>query len=380
MTPPPPATRPYQLCTLCIMDTSDPGFEFDAQGVCNHCHKYDVRARDELLDGDAARRELDRVVTRIKEEGRGKPYDCIIGVSGGTDSTTVAYHVKKVGLRPLAVHLDNGWDAGLAVTNIERTLNELEIDLQTHVLDWEEFRDLQLAFLRASVPNVEIPTDHAIQALMYQAAVKHRIRFVVSGGNLVTEGVMPRAWGHLNRDLLHLQAIHRRFGKRRLSTYPTMPLHRWANYVLVKRIKYWKILDVIGYHRADSEAMLEREIGWKPYGYKHYESVFTRFFQGYILPEKFGFDKRRAHLSTLILSGQMDRSDALAEMETPPYTPELLAEDRAFVVKKFGMADEEFDAIIRQPPRRHAEYPNMLWLFDRMKRVYSFARRRAIRV
>jgi N-acetyl sugar amidotransferase len=314
----------------------------------------------------------------MKRNGQGREYDCIIGVSGGVDSTTVAYHVKRLGLRPLALHLDNGWDSELAVDNIKRTLDKLGIDLYTHVIDWEEFRDLQLSFLKASVPNLEIPTDHAISSLLLNTAVKKGIKHIVMGGNLSTEGIMPISWGYYNQDLRHIRAVHRRFGTRKLRTFPRLSLLRYLWVFLVRGVRYLPILNCLDYDKAKAKELIQEELGWRDYGGKHYESIYTRFFQGYILPVKFGFDKRKAHLSTLIASGQITREQALQEMTKDAYgTPELLAQDREFVIKKFGLTESEFEAIMKAPPKRHTDYPSNHYIFHELKGLKEWFKRLA---
>jgi N-acetyl sugar amidotransferase len=367
--------RTYQICTRCIMDTSDPEICFDEHGVCNHCTAAIERMHRQLLPGEERERALAELVERIKLEGRGKEYDCIIGVSGGVDSTTTAYWVKKLGLRPLAVHFDNGWDSELAVDNIKKTLDTLGIELYTYVVDWEEFRDLQLSFLKASVANCETPTDHGIDALLFHMARKQRVRFVLSGSNLVTEAIMPISWGHYTQDLRHIKAIHRRFGSRPLKTMPLISLYGYLSYVFLHGIRQVPFLNYIDYDKNRSKELLTEELGWRDYGGKHYESVWTRFFQGYYLPEKFGFDKRRAHLSTMVCSGQVTREQALSEMEKPPYDAALLREDKQFVLKKFGLTPDSFGKILSAPSRLAQDYPNHRFLFHSLAPIKNTFRR-----
>ena len=361
-------SRPYQICTRCIMDTSDPEIRFDNQGVCDRCTAAIERMRSQLLPSPERERALAELVEKIKTEGRKKDYDCIIGVSGGVDSTITAYWVKKLGLRPLAVHFDNGWDSELAVDNIRNTLQALNIDLFTYVVDWEEFVNLQLSFLRANVVNCESPTDHGITATLFRMANKEKVRFILSGSNLVTEAIMPISWAYYNQDLRNLKAIHRKFGKEALKTFPTISIVDYLYYVFVEKIRQVPFLNYIEYNKEDAKRLLAKEIGWRDYGGKHYESVWTRFYQGYYLPRKFGFDKRRAHLSTLICSGQIRREEALSEMDKPTYDPKLLAEDMQYVIKKFSLTQEEFDAILNAPPKQHYEYPSHHFLFHKLMR------------
>jgi N-acetyl sugar amidotransferase len=367
--------RTYQICKRCIMDTSDPEIVFDEEGLCNHCSEALSRFNAQLLPPQERQAALFDLIAKIREEGRHKEYDCIIGVSGGCDSTTTAYHVKKLGLRPLAVHFDNGWDSELAVDNIKKTLEKLDIDLFTHVVDWEEFKDLQLSFIKASVANAEAPTDHGITATLFRCAHKYGLQYILSGSNVVTEAIMPVSWGHYNQDLRFLKAIHRKFGTRPLRTMPTISISHYLYYVLVRKIRQIPFLNYIEYDKTKSKKMLFEELGWRDYGGKHYESVWTRFFQGYYLPHKFGFDKRRAHLSTLICSGQMTRDEALGEMAKPSYEPVLFRQDLHFVIKKFGISESDFQTILETPLKTVQDYPNHYFLFHRLKRYKNIFRK-----
>jgi N-acetyl sugar amidotransferase len=338
------------------MDTTDPDIQFDEAGVCNHCHAYDRTVANRTLSGANAAEFVQRLVERIRRDGQGREYDCIIGVSGGVDSTYVAYKVKELGLRPLAVHLDNGWNSELAVQNIQHVLEKHQIDLYTHVIDWDEFRDLQLAFLKASTPDAEIPTDHAIAALLSQMARRYRVRYVLSGVNAKTESHLPKAWSTGHLDWKYVRSIHRQFGTRRLTSYPRQNLVQMAwNH---SRIQWVDILNYVDYSKAEALEVLTKKLGWKYYGGKHYESIYTRFYQGYILPRKFGFDKRKSHLSSLICSGEISRGDALRELKTSPYPEQLQQEDREYVIKKFSLSEAEFDAIMAAPPKRFGDYPS----------------------
>lgn len=351
-------TPRYQECTYCVMDTTVPDIEFDDDGRCNYCRMAEERLRRELFSQPVHASRLEQLIARIKRDGKGKPYDCIIGVSGGVDSSYTAYVVKRHGLRPLAVHFDNGWNSELAVENIERVLKALDIDLYTHVVDWEEFKDLQLAFLRASVANSEIPTDHAITALMFRQAAKYGIKHIISGGNLASEAIMPSSWMHDAKDLLFIKSIHRRFGTKRLRTFPMMSYRRLAWYILVRRIRYVGILNYVDYDKQNAMSTLEAELGWRRYQDKHFESIYTRFFQGYLLPNKFNMDKRRTHLSSLIVSGQLSREAALGELTREPYDSKLAAEDVTYVRRKFGLSERDFEAIMAAPIRDTDSFMN----------------------
>ena len=352
-------SRPYQICTRCVMDTTDPEIVFDEQGVCNHCHQYDERARRELLASGERQHRLDALIESIKMGGRGKEYDCILGVSGGVDSSYVAYLARKLGLRPLAVHFDNGWNSELAVDNIKRVLSQLDIDLYTYVVDWDEFCDLQKSFLTASVPNAEIPTDHAINALLWYQARQHGIKYILSGSNLKTEGIMPLAWTYSSLDLYHIRALHRRFGSRRLKTFPNLGLLQFAYFVFILRMRVVNLLNFFDYDKENAIHTLEKELGWRPYTEKHYESVWTRYYQGAYLVDKFGYDKRLPHLSSLVASGQISRQDALLRLKTETYPDALRRQDHDFVLKKFGMSEAEYESLLKLPRKSHLDYPNL---------------------
>lgn len=359
----------YQVCTRCIMDTTDPNISFDEDGICNHCRGYEVQARRRLLPPVERKRALDSIVDEMKAAGRGKDYDCILGLSGGVDSTYVAYLAKKLGLRPFAIHMDNGWNSEVAVRNIERAMRKLDIDLYTEVLDWEEFKDIQLAFLRASVLDIEMITDYAIYAVVMKMVSRHGIKYMLSGNNVVTEGILPKAWGFNNRDITNIRAIHQRFGKRPMRTFPRIGYAQVFKAKYLDKVTEVKVLDLVDYNKAEAVEILKRDLDWEPYGGKHCESVFTRFFQCYYLPRKFGADKRLAHLSTLINSGQLSRDDALAEMREPPYPAALMEEDRRYVIQKLGLTEAEFEEIMAKPPVPHESFPNSVRLLKLYKRM-----------
>lgn len=360
-------TRPYQICTHCVMDTTDPEITFDSTGVCNHCHDFEHHQKPQLLGGEAGAAALDRLVADIKECGKGRDYDCIIGISGGVDSSYVAYRVLQLGLRPLAVHVDTGWNSELAVSNIEKIVSALNIDLHTTVIDWDEMRDLQLAFLRSGVANCDVPQDHAFVAVLFKLAAQKGIRWIISGHNLQTESILPDAWGYTSIDRKHLRAIHQRFGSRKLRTFPTYSLFHYTFYwPYIKKNKIVKMLNFEDYNKQEAKQFLMDKFGWRDYGGKHYESRFTKFFQSYYLPKKFGFDKRRAHLASLVVSGQMARAEALAALEIPPYNETEAAEDSAFIAKKLGVSKADLDSIIAAPAKTYLDYPSHARLIARL--------------
>ena len=372
------SNRPYTLCARCVMDTSDPDIVFDELRICNNCERAERILTTRLPAYRDGEYRLDRIVARIRADGVGQPYDCVVGVSGGADSTYAAWVAKQQGLRPLAVHFDNGWNSELAVKNIESTLRQMDIELFTYVVDWHEFRDLQLSFLKASVPDAEIPTDHAIWAVLYKTALQFGVRHIVSGTNIATESVLPKSWTYGITDWRYIRGVHRQFGTVRLRSFPHCTLARFAWYVLARRIKTVSLLNAVEYDREAVVALLEREIGWRDYGGKHHESVYTRFFQAYILPRKFGIDKRRAHFSSLIMSGQMTRAAALEELERPIADEALVREDLEYVAKKFGMSVPAFEALMAEPRRSYLDYPNDDALMERLKQGMRFAQRQGL--
>lgn len=339
------------------MDATDPRIRFDADGVCSHCREYAHKVVDTAPTREEAHSILASYAERVREAGRQDEYDCVIGLSGGTDSSYLAYVVaKELELRPLAVHLDNGWDSKLAVRNIHGIVRKLNIDLHTHVIDWEEFKDLQLAYLKASVIDIEVLTDHAINAILYRVAHENGIKFVLYGTNRVTEQILPLAWKFNKNDLKNIRAIHDTFGTVPMKTFPQMGRKRLRFYER-SGIERFSPLNYMQYEKSVAQRILAEELRWADYGTKHGESVFTRFYQGYILPKKFGVDKRKAHFSTLINSGQMTRGDALKELEHPPYDPSQQKDDYDYVVRKLGLEAASFERIMAQPVRSHFDFP-----------------------
>jgi N-acetyl sugar amidotransferase len=366
----------YRMCTRCIMDTSDPLIVFDEKGICNHCKKAERLLQSEpyCLPAGQKTARLQQLVDEIKAQGKGKRYDCVIGVSGGVDSTYAAWLVKKAGLNPLAVHLDNGWNSKLAVTNIENALRRLDIDLFTYVIDWEEFRDLQLSFLKASTPDSEVPSDHAIVALLYQTAAKNGIKYILAGSNIATESILPRAWSYGHSDWKYIRSVHRRFGTARLKTFPHFSLLQLLHYIAIRRIRFISILNYVDYIKEDAMEILQNELGWENYGGKHHESKYTQFYQAHILPEKFGFDKRRAHLSSLIMAGQISREQAAERMKDERYAPENLRQDIDYVINKFMISEEEYYNIMNAPPKKFTDYPSYegSWYYKLLFRIYRY--------
>lgn len=344
-----------QVCTKTVMDTSDPDIIFDNEGVSNYWHQYQD-FKDALPSVVEREAQLLRTVEAIRAAGRGKRYDCVVGLSGGVDSSYIALLAHEFGLRPLVVHFDNGWNSELAISNIEKIVTTFGFELDTFVMDWEEFRDLQRAYFKASVVDLEVPTDHMISGALARVAAKHGIRTILAGMNYATEWLMPPAWIWNKHDLVNLKGIHRLFGERRLKHLPAMSVWLEAYFHYRHGQRSIRLLNLVNYSKAMAKGRLMAEVGWRDYGGKHYESVFTRFYQGCILPQKFGVDKRRAHLSSLILAGEITRAEAVSELQQPPYDEGLQARDRAYVGKKLGWSDAEFRAILSLPNVDHSAY------------------------
>lgn len=363
-----------KTCTRCIMDTSDPEIMFDNYGVCNHCHRYDKELPKRVFHGDIAQAKLASIIDKIKSSGKKKEYDCIIGVSGGVDSTYVAYLTKELGLRALAVHFDNGWNSELAVSNIEKVLNGLNIDLYTYVIDWEEFKDLQISFLKASTPDGEIPTDHAINALLFKEASKRGIKYIINGMNFATESLAVRMWAYGHSDLKYIKAIHKKFGVTSLKNYPHFSFFNLFYWTFIKQIKVVSILNYVDYNKDNVMKIIQDKLGWVYYGGKHYESVYTRFFQGYILPTKFNIDKRIGHLSDLIRSGQISRAKAIEELNFESYSQEMINNDMPFVLKKLDFNEKSFEAIMMKKPKNFMDYPNSSESIVKLKKLVNFLR------
>ena len=339
------------------MDTSDPEIKFDDQGNCSHCNSAFDLAKKIWLPDEKGEQILDKIFQKIKQEEKGKEYDCIIGLSGGVDSSYLAYLTIKKGLRPLVVHVDCGWNSEQAVRNVENIVKKLNIELHTFVVDWEEMKDLQRSFIKASLPDLDIPQDHAIFAALYDFAHKNNIKYVFNGYNFATESINPAAWGHQAMDYRHLKAIQNKFGERKLKRYPRLNFFmRYIWFTLVKRMTIINPLNYIDYRKDHAIEVMKKELDWQYYGGKHYESRFTKFFQSYYLPVKFNFDKRRSHLSSLIISGQITRDEALTIMEKPPYAEDEIISDLEYVAKKLDWSVTEFQAIIDQPARRHQDF------------------------
>jgi N-acetyl sugar amidotransferase len=366
----------FQICTNCVLDTSEKKITFDEKGVCHYCNEYFEISKQTFYTMTSSEKssKLKNYVDLIKKEGQGKEYDCIIGLSGGVDSSYVAYVVKQHGLRPLAVHLDNGWNAELAVKNIENICKKLDIDLYTHVINWEEFKDLQLSFLKASVANAEAPTDHAIFAILYKMARKYNIRWIIDGVNHATEYCRTdgEAGGYAYSDLKQIVGIHRKFGNVQLKTYPMMSYWKKLYYKHFIGVKQFSILDYVDYNNQKALIYLSSELGWRSYGAKHHESLYTKWHQVVNLSQKFKYDKRKAHLSDLILSNQLSRQQALETLEKPPIPITEKKELEEYVMKKLGLDIETYQKFLNEKPKSYKDYPNDEWIINLYKKYKQF--------
>ncbi len=345
------------------MDTTDSRIEFDENGVCDHCRNFDQNIKPYWKPNENRLDELKAIAEEIRASRKGD-YDCVLGLSGGADSSYLAYVAKEImGLSPLVIVVDTGWNLNVAVENIERIVKGLDLDMYTEVINWKEMADLQLSFFKASISSCDYPQDHTIFATLYNYAVKHGIKYVLTGSNNSTEFIRPPVeWLYMN-DVTMAKDIHRRFGKIPLKTYPTCSMLRYKilyRYVYGMRRVY--PLDYVVYDKAEAMELLHERFGWEKYENKHYENVFTRFFEGYYLPHKFGFDTRKNVCSNQILAGTMTREEALELLSRPPYDPDQMELDKQYVAKKLGVTAEEFDGIIEQPSKTPADYRNQMWV------------------
>lgn len=356
--------KPYQRCTRCVMDTTDSKIKFDENGVCDHCCNFDARIKPIWKPQENRFDELEELSKQIRRSGEGKDYDCILGLSGGADSCYLAYIAKEVmHLRPLIYVVDTGWNLNVAVENIERIVKGLDLDMYTEVINWKEMADLQLSFFKASISSQDFPQDHAIFAGLYNYAVKHGINYVLTGSNSSTEFIRPpMEWIYMN-DLKMALDIHKKFGTRPLNSYPTCHMLKYKLlYEKVRGMKRVFPLDYVVYDKAKAMELLHEKFGYESYANKHYENVFTRFFEGYYMPHKFGYDTRKNVLSNMIHAGTITREEALKELEYPPYDEEQGKLDLEYIAKKLGVTAQEFEEIIARPNKTPHDYKNQMWL------------------
>lgn len=369
-------SKKYNLCKRCVMDTSDPKIIFDQDGICNHCKEFDDITSKRWFPNEQGDQMLKQIFNNLKKENAGKEYDCILGLSGGVDSSYLAIKLYEAGIRPLVVHVDGGWNSELAVQNIESIVNSFSWHLHTIVIDWEEMKDLQLAYLKSAIANQDVPQDHAFFASLYHYATKFGVRYVISGGNIATESIFPDTWHWSAMDADNLLAIHSKYGRKKLRNYKTIGFYQmYFFYPFIKRMKTIRPLNYMPYVKSKALLELKEKVGYKEYARKHGESVFTKFFQNYWLPFKFGYDKRRPHLSSLIMSKQMSRDEALAELKKPLYDEIELKEDKEYIAKKLGVSDDEFEFILQMPSHNYSDFKNSEAKYLRMKRIQNMVSR-----
>ena len=356
----------YQICSNCIMDTSDPNITFDERGWCDYCNNFEQTIKPNWHTDARGEAELAKLAEKIKADGKGKDFDCIIGLSGGLDSSYAAYVAKeKMGLRPLLFHVDAGWNTDQAVGNIEKLVDGLGLDLYSEVVNWEEMKDLQVAFLKSQIPDQDLPQDASFFSSLYKFARQHKIKYVITGSNYSTECCRePEEWGgYLGIDKTLFGDIHGRFGKRPLKTFPLLDILVYKGiYQYVLGMEVAKPLNMVPFVKKDAEDELERRFGWKRFQHKHHESRFTRFYEDYWLPRKFGFHKRRAHFSSLIMTGQMTREQALERISRPEMDEHFLKQEFEFVAHKLGLSVEELRAIFEGENKTYRHYKNKRWV------------------
>ena len=369
----PSTNTSFKICVRCLMDTTSKEVEFDETGTCNFCNEFERRNLEYLSETKASRKlKLQNFVNKVKVDGSGKKYDCVIGVSGGLDSSWALVCAVKSGLRPLAVHMDNGWNSELAQNNISNLVRKLDVDLYTHVIDWEEYRNLMEAFFKADVINIELLYDNAMLAVNFFQAKKYGVKNILAGTNQATEGMkMPSDWNWFNFDKKNIKAIAKSSGIKRFKTFPSIGITQFLYLRFISGVKWHSFLDYVDYVKSDAIKILQSEYGYKPYKHKHSESIFTRYYQGHILPSKFGVDKRKLHLSNLILSNQLLREEGLKELERPPYNKKNeLEEDEAYFLKKMGWTTKNLEDYLKRPEVFHDCYSNEKKYWDTIMKIW----------
>jgi N-acetyl sugar amidotransferase len=357
----------YQICSNCIMDTTDPKITFDENGLCDYCHNYYDNILPNWHPNEDGEKILMPLIEKIKKDGKGKSYDCLIGVSGGVDSSFVAYiAVKKFGLRPLLFHVDAGWNSQESVNNIEKLLEGLNLDLHTEVVNWLEMKDLQIAFFKAQVSHIDTPQDHAFFAALYNFAARNKFKYILTGANYATECIRePLEWHYHASDLRQLKDIHSNFGTIPLATFPKADIFKYKLYYrYLKGVRVIKPLNYIYYNKESAMQTLVDKFGWQRYAHKHYESRFTRFYEGYWLPNKFGYDKRRAHFSSVILTGQMNRVEALDKISRPGYDENIMKQDFEYVAKKLDMTNDELMSLMKGENKTYRNYKSNMRIIN----------------
>lgn len=344
-------------CKQCLYNSLNyPEIILNEHGICNVCENYFKVAKAEILDGQDGQNAVDELVKKLKTSSKNKSYDCIIGISGGIDSCYLVLQCKKWGINPLLVHIDSCWNSEISVINIKKVLDFTGFDLYTYVLDWEQLKDLQLSFFKASVMDIDIPFDNAFMAKLFEIAKKFRIKYILTGHNVKTEGWIPSNYSWVKYDTLNTKSIHKKFGKVSIRNYPKINYFEFLRIRQKKEFEFISPLNWINFEKKKAQDELKDALDWVDYGGKHYENIFTRFYQGYILPEKFKIDKRISHLSSLICAGKITKLEAIEALKLPPYNPQLLNQDKAFFIKKMGITEDEFSSLMSRKPISHLEY------------------------
>jgi N-acetyl sugar amidotransferase len=365
--------RPYQICTKLVIDTTDPLVSFDADGICNHYYDFKNNVEPLWDTGPSGYATLHKEVDRIKLAGKGKEFDCLMGMSGGADSSYMLHKmVTEFGLRPLVFHVDAGWNSEIAVHNINCIIDKLGLDLFTEVINWEEVRDFQLAMFKSGLPNIDGPQDIAFIGVLFQYAAKHGIKTILNGGNIATECVSYPLQYFYYADLKMTKSVLKKYGAVKMESYPfTSSVYRKVYMPYLRGVRMFKPLNYMPYIKDDAMQEMAGIYGWKPYSQKHFESRFTRFFEGYWLPTRFGYDVRRVQFSSLILAGQMTRDDALAKLEEPPYDPSIIQQDFDYIATKLRISSDELRGYLEMPKKFYWDYPNNKSYFELGEKILA---------
>ena len=373
--------RDYQICNNCVMDTTDSEIFFNKNGICDYCLNFNKNIKEFFFESESKSKILNNYINKIKAESKNKKYNCLIGISGGIDSSYLAHLTKsEFGLRPLAIHVDTGWNSKESVSNIEKIIESLNIDLYTEVINWREMRDLQLAFFEAQHPNLDIPQDHAIFASLYKYAFKHKIKYILTGGNYATECIRePLEWAYHASDVKHIKDIHKTYGREKLSTFPFCNIFTYKIfYKYFKNINVFQPLNFVKYKKNEVSEFLESKYSWTSYSHKHYESRFTKFYEGYWLKKKFNYDKRRVHFSSLILTNQMTRDEALKKLLDDPLSKNEIRNEFKFVAEKLDISNDYLNKLLNDKNKSFKNYKSNYYIiqfFVKLLRLIGWEKR-----
>ncbi len=359
--------RDYQICSKTVMDTSDSKIEFDNLGVCDHANNFYQNILPNWNTNEQGKSDLNKIISKIKKEGENKDFDCILGLSGGLDSSYMLHLiVTEFGLRPLVFHVDGGWNSEIAVHNIQALIEKLNLDLYTEVINWEEMRDFQLAWFKSGLPHIDLPQDHAFVATLYNFADKYNIKYILNGGNYSTECIKnPMEFFYYGTDMIHIRQIIKKFGEIKMETFPFSSIYRHKIYLAyIRGIKVIKPLNYLPFTKQLAIKTLKDIYNWKSYPQKHFESRFTKFYEGYWLPNRFGFDVRRVQFSSLILTNQMTREEALELLKSPPISDDEAKNDFRYVANKLRISQEELNKYFQMPKKFYWEYDSQESIFN----------------